>query len=71
MHTYLLPHDPPFSLLSLILPPRVQNIVTLVAVEMHNSLEKQDSIHRDAICSRLSLNISRVWRVLCLSTVST
>jgi hypothetical protein len=28
-----------------LLPPRVQNVVTRIAVEMHNSLEKQNSIH--------------------------
>jgi hypothetical protein len=33
-------------------PPRVQNFVRLIAMERHNSFEKQDSIHRDAICSR-------------------
>jgi hypothetical protein len=33
-------------------PLRVQNVVTLIAMEMHNGLEKQDSIHRDAICFR-------------------
>jgi hypothetical protein len=41
-------------------PPRVQNFVTLIAMEMHNSFEKQDSIHRDAMCPRLSLDTSRV-----------
>jgi hypothetical protein len=30
-------------------PPRVRNFVTLIAMEMHNSFQKQDSIHRDAI----------------------
>lgn len=28
-----------------ILPLRVQNVVTRIAVELHNSLVKQDSIH--------------------------
>jgi hypothetical protein len=32
------------------LPLRVQNSVTLIAIEMHNSFEKQDSIHRDTGC---------------------
>jgi hypothetical protein len=33
-------------------PPRVQNFVTLIAMEMRNSFEKQDSIHRDATWSK-------------------
>jgi hypothetical protein len=36
----------------MVVPPRVQNFTTLIAMEMHNSFEKQDSSHRDAICSR-------------------
>jgi hypothetical protein len=32
--------------------PRMHYFVTLIAMEMHDSLERQDSIHRDAICSR-------------------
>jgi hypothetical protein len=39
-------------------PPRVQNFATLTAMEIHNSFEKQDSIHRDTICSGLSLETS-------------
>jgi hypothetical protein len=34
--------------------------VALIAMERHNNFEKQDSIHRDAICSGLSLDTSRV-----------
>jgi hypothetical protein len=37
---------------SIMVPPRVQNFVMLIAIEMHNSFEKQNSTHRDAICSR-------------------
>jgi hypothetical protein len=48
------------SLEGLIPPPRVQEFATLIAMQMHNSFEKQDSIHRDAMCSGLSLDTSRV-----------
>jgi hypothetical protein len=37
---------------------------------MHNSFEKQDSIHGDAIYSGLSLYRSRAWKMLCLSIAS-
>jgi hypothetical protein len=37
-----------------------------LAIEMHNTLEKQNDIHRDTIDLRLSLEASLVWGLLCL-----
>jgi hypothetical protein len=48
----------------------VQRFVTRIAMEMHNGFEKQDNIHRDAMNSGLSLDTSRVWKILCLSKAS-
>jgi hypothetical protein len=38
-----------------------------VVVERRNGFEKQDSIHRDAICSRLLWDSSLVWQPLAFS----
>jgi hypothetical protein len=46
---------------------RVQNFVSPIAMQMHNNFEEQDSIHRDAICSGLSLDASPVLKISCLS----
>lgn len=46
-------------------PLRVQKFETCIAMAMHNSFEEQDSIHRDAKSLGLSLDTSRVWKVLC------
>jgi hypothetical protein len=35
------------------LPSHVQKFVMRVAITMHNTFGKQDSVHRDAICSRI------------------
>jgi hypothetical protein len=48
-----------------VLSSHVQIFVTCIAMEMHNSFEKQDIIHRDARCSGLSLDTCRVWEILC------
>jgi hypothetical protein len=40
------------------------------AMEMHNSFEKQDSVHRDAVHSGLFLDTCRVWKLSCVSTAS-
>jgi hypothetical protein len=37
----------------------------IIAMKMHNRFETQDTVHRDAICSGLSLETSRVRRLLC------
>jgi hypothetical protein len=50
--------------------PNVQNFETRVAMEMHNSFEKQDSIQGDAIYSELSLDTSPIYKQPCLLTVS-
>jgi hypothetical protein len=52
-------------------PSRMQKYVTHVPIKMHDALYKQDSIHRDAINSRPSLEASLVWKPLCLSIVRT
>jgi hypothetical protein len=44
---------------------RVINFLKRILMEMHNSFEKQDSIHRDVIYPGLSLDASRIWRILC------
>jgi hypothetical protein len=49
----------------------VQTFVTIIAVEMHNILEKQDCIHREAIYSGLSLDKARTWSLLCLLIAGT
>jgi hypothetical protein len=51
-------------------PPYVQSLATRIPMEMHNSFEKQESIHRDATRSEFSLVTCRVWIVLCLSIAS-
>jgi hypothetical protein len=38
-----------------------------IAITMHNRFEKQNSVHRDAIYSGLSLGTSLIWKTLCLS----
>jgi hypothetical protein len=38
----------------------LQSYVTRVVVEMHNSFEKEDSIHGEAVHSRLSLDTALV-----------
>jgi hypothetical protein len=37
-------------------PPRVQNFVTLIAIEMHNSLEKQD------ISTEMRYALDSLWK---------
>jgi hypothetical protein len=39
-------------------PPRVQLYAMRLAIKMHNILMKQDSIHRDTVYSKLSLDTS-------------
>jgi hypothetical protein len=39
-------------------PPHVRRSVTCKAIETHNTLKMQDSIHRNAIYSKLSLDTS-------------
>lgn len=41
-------------------PLHVQNFVTRTAMEIHNSIERQDSVHQDAMESGLSLGTCRV-----------
>jgi hypothetical protein len=56
--------------MGLVHPPHVQNFVTRIAIENHDSFEGQDSTHRDVTCFGLSLDTRRVWKVLCLSIAS-
>jgi hypothetical protein len=53
------------------LPSHVQRHVTRVAIRMHNTFEKRNRIHRDAMNSMLSLDTSLVWRPLCTSIART
>ena len=39
--------------------PRVRDSATRRTIKMHKTFEKQDSIHRDTICSGLSLDTPR------------
>jgi hypothetical protein len=55
--------DPLFVSLS---PLHVQRYVTRTAMELYNTFEKQDSIQGDTIHRRLSLDTSRISRLLCL-----
>jgi hypothetical protein len=41
------------------LPPRVRKSVTRRTIKMHKTFEKQDGIHRDTICSGISLDTPR------------
>jgi hypothetical protein len=45
---------------------RKQKCITRVAIEMHSPLDKQNTIHRDAIDPGLSLDTSLIWKPLCL-----
>jgi hypothetical protein len=47
-------------------PSHVRKWVEFVATKMHNTFEKQDSIHRDAIFSGLSLEMFPIGRPLCI-----
>jgi hypothetical protein len=59
-----------YFMLSSDVSSHVQNFVKRMAIGNHDSFEGQDSIHRDATCLGLSLDIRRVWKVLCLSIAS-
>jgi hypothetical protein len=41
----------------------VRKSVLRVAIRKHNTLKKQDSIHRDATSFGLSLDTSLVWKL--------
>jgi hypothetical protein len=44
----------------------VQVYVTCVAIIIHNVSEKQSSIHRDTMETRISSGTSLIWMTLCL-----
>jgi hypothetical protein len=50
----------------LIHPSASKSVLTRVAIEMHSLLDKQNTIHRDAIDAGLSLDTSLIWKPLCL-----
>lgn len=48
-----------------------KKLLTRVAITMHDSLEKQDRVHRNAVFPQLSLDTTRALNLLCLSLVRT
>jgi hypothetical protein len=48
----------------------VQKYVTRLALKMHSTFEIPSSNHRDAVCSRFSMDASLVWILLSLFVVN-
>ena len=50
-------------------PLRMWNCIALIAIEMHNGIDEQNSIHRDNRYSGFSVDDYSIWKLLCLVIV--